>query len=113
MTDGTMTGGVMTYYGPKQLADSFRTVRKNTITIANEIPEDKYSYKATPEVMSVREMLAHIAVSPMWQIKIHSEKIGSIDFAFFSKRLQEIKLEEQALQTKADIIKALTENGER
>jgi uncharacterized damage-inducible protein DinB len=103
----------MTYYGPKQLADSFRTVRKNTITIANEIPEDKYSYKATPEVMSVREMLAHIAVSPMWQIKVHSEKIAEIDFAFFSKRLQELKLEEDALRTKADIIKALTGNGER
>jgi uncharacterized damage-inducible protein DinB len=103
----------MTYYGPKQLADSFRTVRKNTITIANEIPEDKYSYRATPEVMSVAEMLAHIAVSPSWQISVHGEKIAQIDFEFFSKRMQQSKLEEQAVRTKADIIKALTENGER
>ena len=55
----------MDYYGSKQLADAFRTVRKNTLTVANEIPEDKYSFKATPDVMSVRELLAHIAVSPM------------------------------------------------
>ena len=39
----------MTYYGAKQLADSFRTVRKNTLAIAEEIPEEKYGFKATPQ----------------------------------------------------------------
>jgi hypothetical protein len=29
----------MTYYTAKDLADSFRTVRKNTIIVAEEIPE--------------------------------------------------------------------------
>ena len=58
----------MTYYGAKHLADSFRTVRKNTLAIAEEIPEDKYGFRATADVMSVGEMLAHLAVSPMWQI---------------------------------------------
>ena len=58
----------VTYYGAKNLADSFRTVRKNTLAIAEEIPEDKYSYRATPDTMTVREMLAHLAVAPMWQI---------------------------------------------
>jgi len=29
----------MVLYGPKQLADSMRTVRKNTIVIAEDIPE--------------------------------------------------------------------------
>ena len=85
----------MTYYGSKNLADSFRTVRKNTLTIANEIPEDQYGFKATPDVMSVGEMLAHL------------------DFAFFGARLQQAAAEEKALATKADIVKALTENGER
>ena len=32
----------MKMYGAKQLADSFRGVRANTITIAEEIPEDQY-----------------------------------------------------------------------
>jgi uncharacterized damage-inducible protein DinB len=102
----------MTYYGAKQLADSFRTVRKNTLAIADEIPEDKYGFKAAPEVMSVGEMLAHLAVSPMWQIDVHGQKIDSIDFAFFGARIAQAKAAEQALHSKADIIRALQENGE-
>src|SRR5258705_13973221 len=105
-------GGPMTYYGAKHLADGFRTVRKNTLAIAEEIPEDKYSFKATADVMSVGEMLAHLAVSPMWQIDVHGQKIDHVDFAFFTARLQQAKAEEQLLRTKAEIIRALTENGE-
>jgi uncharacterized damage-inducible protein DinB len=101
----------MTYYGAKQLADSFRTVRKNTLAIAEEIPDDKYSFKATSEVMSVGEMLAHLAISPMWHLDIHSQKIEYLDFAFFSARLQRAQAEEQTLRTKADIVRALTEKG--
>jgi uncharacterized damage-inducible protein DinB len=103
----------MTYYGAKQLADSFRTVRKNTLAIAEEIPEDKYGFKAAPEVMSIGEMLAHLAVSPMWQIDVHTNKMPQLDFAFFGTRMQQAKAEEQALRTKAEIIAALKENGER
>lgn len=43
----------MTYYGAKELADSFRTVRKNTIQVAQDIPEGHYGYRATPETRSV------------------------------------------------------------
>jgi uncharacterized damage-inducible protein DinB len=103
----------MTYYGSKNLADSFRTVRKNTLTIANEIPEEQYGFKATPDVMSVAEVLAHLAVNPMWQIEVHSKKIDHLDFAYFTARTQQATAEEQALRTKADIIKALTGNGEK
>jgi uncharacterized damage-inducible protein DinB len=102
----------VTYYGSKNLADSFRTVRKNTLTIANEIPEDKYSFKAAPDTMSVGEMLAHIAVSYMWQIEVHGQKIEHLDFAFFGSRTQAQKQQEATLRSKADIIRALTENGE-
>ena len=80
----------MTYYGAKNLAEGFRTVRKNTVTIAEEIPEDKYSFRATPEVMSIREMLAHLAVSPEWQIDVHGRKISSLDAAFFGVRRSEM-----------------------
>jgi uncharacterized damage-inducible protein DinB len=102
----------MTYYGSKNLADSFRTVRKNTLTIANEIPEEQYGFKASPDVMSVGELLAHLAVSPMWQIEVHSKKMDHLDFEYFAAHQQQAKAEEQALRTKADIVKALTENGE-
>jgi hypothetical protein len=33
-------------YGGKQLAEGFRTVRKNTIQVAEDIPEDKYDHVA-------------------------------------------------------------------
>jgi len=102
----------MTYYGARNLADSFRTVRKNTLTIANEIPEEQYGFKATPDVMSVGEMLAHLAINPMWQIEAHTTKVAHIDFGYFGPRIQQAMAAEQALRTKADIVKALTENGE-
>ena len=103
----------MTYYGGKNLADSFRTVRKNTLAIAEEIPEDKYGFRAAPEVMSVGEMLAHLAISPMWQVDVHTGKVAHIDFAFFAARLQQSQAEEAALRTKAEIVVALNDNGER
>lgn len=103
----------MTYYGSKHLADSFRTVRKNTLAIANEIPEDQYGFRATPEVMSVGEMLAHLAISPMWQIDVHGQKVAAVDFAFFAAHLAQAQAEQQTLRTKAEIIGALQANGDR
>ena len=91
----------MTYYGGKNLADSFRTVRKNTLAIAEEIPEDKYGFRAAPDVMTVGEILAHLAISPMWQIDVHGPKVAHIDFARFGERLQQAKAEEAALRSKA------------
>jgi len=105
--------GCVTYYGAKHLAESFRTVRKNTLAIAEEIPENKYGFRATPEVMSIGEMLAHLAVSPMWQIDVHTHKIPHLDFAMFAAGLQKSQGEQQALQTKVQIIGALKENGEQ
>ena len=58
----------MNYYGGKDLADAFRTVRRNTIQIAEDIPEDKYDYKASPESRTVAQTLAHLAVSPQFQM---------------------------------------------
>src|SRR4030095_15030154 len=57
----------MTYYGGKELAAAFRTVRKNTIQIAEEIPEEKYGFRATSGTRTIGETLAHIAVSTGYQ----------------------------------------------
>jgi uncharacterized damage-inducible protein DinB len=103
----------MTYYGAKNLAGSFRTVRKNTLTMANEIPEDKYGFRAMPDVMSVGELLAHLAINPMWQIELHTKKIDHVDLAYFATCTQRAALDEKALRSKAEIVQALTENGER
>ena len=61
----------MIYYGAKNLAESWRTVRKNTIRIAEDIPEDKYGFKAAPDTMSVAEMLVHLATGPHWAGQLH------------------------------------------
>jgi DinB superfamily len=51
----------MNYYGAKDLASSFRTVRKNTLQIAEEIPEDKYGFQPAPGTRTVARTLVHIA----------------------------------------------------
>ena len=47
----------MSLYGIRHLADSFRTVRRNTIQVAEEIPEADYQYRPTPASRSVAETL--------------------------------------------------------
>ena len=64
----------MNLYGPKQLADSMRTVRKNTILIAEDIPEKDYSYRPTPESRSVAEILVHIASLALFDRLVHEEQ---------------------------------------
>ncbi len=102
------------YYGGKELAESFRTVRKNTLAIAQDIPEDQYGFRVTPETRSVSELLAHIAISPTFNHKVHAEQrlktLAGFDFASLMQRMQ---TEEKEPRTKAQIIELLTESGER
>jgi hypothetical protein len=69
--DLLIDGGDMTYYGAKELAASFRTVRNNTLRIAEDIPEERYSFSATPDTRSVEKLLTHIALSPGFQYQVH------------------------------------------
>lgn len=57
----------MTYYGAKELAESFRTVRKNTIQVAEDIPEGKYGFSAAEGTRTVEKLLTHIALVPQLQ----------------------------------------------
>jgi uncharacterized damage-inducible protein DinB len=102
----------MAFYGGKDLEAAFRTVRKNTIAIAEDIPEDKYGFRLAPGVMSVGEMLAHIALAPRWQIKAHGQRMRSLDHAFFGANAATAKGDEQALKSKSDILKALRDGGD-
>ena len=43
-------------YSGKDLARAFRTVRKNTIQIANEIPEAQYGFRPSADSRSVAEV---------------------------------------------------------
>jgi hypothetical protein len=43
----------MNLYEPMQLVDSMHVVRKNTIAIAEDIPEAQYDYRPAPDSRSV------------------------------------------------------------
>ncbi|MBW8840109.1 MAG: hypothetical protein JF602_09715, partial [Gemmatimonadetes bacterium] len=58
---------LMTYYGGKQMAASFRTVRDNTIKIAEEVPESKYDFAPAPDCRTIGKTLVHLALSPTFQ----------------------------------------------
>ena len=104
----------MTYYGGKELADSFRTVRKNTIQVAEDIPEDKYSFRAAPDTMSVGEILAHLATSPDWAEACHfSEKKSSVSMDDFGRWMGAGGAKSKTLTSKAQIVETLKTNGER
>jgi len=103
----------MNYYGAKNMADSWRTVRKNTIQVAQEIPEDKYSFKATPDTRSIAETLAHMATATHLAEQIHFvDKKDFVSIEDFGRYLGEAGTAAAALTTKASIIDALTTRGE-
>ena len=100
-------------YGGSHLAEAFRTVRKNTIQIAEDIPEDKYGFKATPDVMSVAEMLAHVAASTWWPVQLHNvEHVSDVTTGTFMGYMKKSGDMAAALTTKAQIVDALRRNGE-
>ena len=103
----------MNYYGGKELAASFRTVRKNTIAIAQDIPEEKYSFRAAPDTRSVGELLAHIAVAYNFQHNIHAEEHRSTLAGFdFPSLMQRLTAEEKTPRSKDQVLELLRTNGE-
>lgn len=104
----------MTYYGAVELAASFRTVRNNTITLAGEIPEDKYGFRPAEGCRSVAETLVHIAVMPRVAAQIHSvEKSTSLaNFDFFGA-MGKLHAELTVPRTKAQILELLRSEGDK
>jgi uncharacterized damage-inducible protein DinB len=104
----------MTYYGGADLARSFRTVRRNTLKIANDIPDAQYGFRATKDTRSVGELLAHIAASVGWTFRVHAmDRAKSMTFDDFARYGAENAAFEKSLKTKADIVKALETNGDQ
>jgi uncharacterized damage-inducible protein DinB len=99
-------------YDAKDLARSFRVVRKNTIQIAEDIPEDRYDFRAAEGVRTVAETLRHLAVGTNWPLRAHSERFTELKFEMFGEVMAQAKQAEAKLLTKSDILEALQENGE-
>jgi uncharacterized damage-inducible protein DinB len=102
----------MSTYGAAQLAASFQTVRKNTIQIAEDIPEDKYGFEPAPGVRTVAQLLVHIAVSSrIWQA-ISTSGVTTLEGFDFMSLFSANGIEEQTPRTKAEILTLLKTEGE-
>jgi uncharacterized damage-inducible protein DinB len=102
----------MTYYGSKDLAAAFRTVRNNTIKIAEDIPESQYGFKPAPDSNSISQTLTHIAVSTNFQQHVHENKVTDMRTLNFVELFQMFKAEESKTRTKAELIAFLKSQGD-
>jgi uncharacterized damage-inducible protein DinB len=104
----------MTYYGGKHLADAFRTVRRNTIQTAQDIPEEQYGFAAADGTMTVATMLAHLAASTNFHYTLHGvdrkTHVTMEDFIAYTGQSKQI---EASLTSKAAIVDALTSRGDQ
>ena len=104
----------MIYYGGKELADAFRTVRKNTIVIAEEIPEQHYGFRAAPDTRTVAQILLHIALRPRLGEQIHFiERRTTLDGFDFFGLMRALTTEEEVERSKAEVIGMLSANGDK
>ena len=103
----------MSSYGGRELASAFRTVRKNTIQVAEDIPESKYGHVAAPECKSVAGMLAHIAVSTRIWEEIHKKlrltTMVGLDYFGIRGRMDAAEAKQRS---KAEIVEWLRTSGE-
>jgi uncharacterized damage-inducible protein DinB len=103
----------MTYYGGSELAASFRTVRGNTIQIAEDIPESQFDFVAAPGVRPVGRLLFHIAQAPTFQLYVHQNRITSMATVPFMDLMAMFNAEEEKTRTKDEIIAILKSEGEK
>jgi uncharacterized damage-inducible protein DinB len=100
-------------YGGKDLANAFRTVRKNTVQVAEDIPEDKYEHVAAPEARPVNRMLTHVAISTRIWEEVHKKGLTTlVGFDFFGK-MEEFNAEENKKRSKKEIVELLRNEGEQ
>jgi uncharacterized damage-inducible protein DinB len=104
----------MSLYGIRQLVDSMRAVRANTILMADDIPESKYDYRPTPVSRSIAETLVHIAWLATSDRILHEDKhLEALEGFDFPALLRKSEVEEKRRRSKAEIIELLRADGER
>ena len=103
----------MTNYGGGELAAAFRTVRKNTITIAEEIPEDKYSFRPAEGTRTVAELLSHIAHAVRFQQEVTLMGRNNLDGFDYMQFMSGVMEESKKPRTKAELVNLLRTEGEQ
>ena len=101
-------------FGAAELANAFRTVRKNTIQVAEDIPESQYDFVAAPETMSVSAALRHLVYAPTMYEGLHREpRVTTLQGFPFGELVGQIGAKEKEPRTKAEIVSLLKSEGER
>lgn len=101
----------MNFYGAKELAAGFRTVRKNTLAIAEEIPAEAYSKPVAPGMRTIGQLLTHIAQIYKLQYEIQAvQKVNTLVGFDFPTLVGKLIAEEQAPRDKAQVIALLKES---
>lgn len=103
----------MTYYGGKEMAAAFRTVRENTLKIAEEIPEEKYGFKAANDCRSIGQTLTHIALGSGFQYHVHSNRVSDLKTLNFPEMMKTVQAEEAKPRSKAEIVAFLKSEGNK
>jgi uncharacterized damage-inducible protein DinB len=99
---------VMSLYGTGELIEGLRGVRENTIKIAEDIPEERYWYRPTPESRSVEELLLHIIASFQASQRLHgTERVRSYEQYDFAALLKRVPVQEGDRRSKAEILALL------
>ncbi len=104
----------MNYYGAKELAASFRTVRKNTLTIAEEVGAEHYGFRPAPDCRTIGQTLVHIAHVCELQEEVHGKlHLSTLEGFDFMGFIGPIIADEQAERSKEQIIALLKAGEER
>jgi uncharacterized damage-inducible protein DinB len=88
-------------------------VRKNTIKVAEDIPESKYDFVVAPEVRSVARMLTHTAISTRIWEEVHKKRLTTLVGLDFFGMIDKFNAEEAKPRTKAEIVELLRTEGEK
>lgn len=103
----------MSHYGGKELADSFRIVRGNTIKIARDLPEENYAFQPAPGTRTPGELLSHIALAYGFQHQVNAVERRTTLVGFdFPSLMQRMRAEEKVPRTKEQILDLLETSGE-
>jgi uncharacterized damage-inducible protein DinB len=103
----------MTYYGTKEMVASFRTVRNNTIQLAEEIDEKDYGFQATPATRTIAQTLIHISNAIKFPLAVHRDhKLTTLVGFNFMALLGPVMAAEQQPHTKAEIIAMLKSSSD-
>lgn len=108
-----MPEATLALYGARELASGLRAVRRNTIGVAQDIPEADYGFRATPATRSVAETLVHIAWLRTSDLAIHEQhRIDTVAGFDFGALMATSTVAERQPRSKAAILELLRVEGD-